>query len=429
MEQKLVMPLLTGESYLKIPLANIYTKQYMAPAALDKAAGKIGSYVPDYAVWYRGLPTLIVEAKAPDVEPEVGYREASLYARHLNQKYPTNINPCNYLLATNGKRWLFGPWDSEPDLNLSVEDLRIGAAGLQELQSRCSGNVLDAVAKLLSDSLRSPRVTLPYERIGGQPVLNAKRALNSFAADLSPILRLYFSSTPQENIHEIAEKAYVSSNEITEYDRVLESLLKDRLALRQDTIVRPLQPTKHGEVNVARAIASFGQERPAVGQLQIIQGPVGAGKSLFMRRYKDVLQNETEAARTRWAFVDFNTATKGDLANIELWACQAFIEAFQAENPTIALSEGNVLRGVFSRNIQKRKAIYEELAKASPQEAAVQRARDLAKWQDDPSRLRKKGGFRRDAGTDCVVYVLCEATTNNKVECSAISRRSSGSRR
>ncbi|HEV2201732.1 MAG TPA: hypothetical protein VGR73_18075, partial [Bryobacteraceae bacterium] len=48
---------------------------------------------------------------------------------------------------------------------------------------------------------------------------------------------------------------------------------------------------------------------------------------------------------------------------------------------------------------------------------------------DSPSRLRKKGGFRRDAGTDCVVYVLCEATTNNKVECSAISRRSSGSRR
>jgi hypothetical protein len=80
------------------------------------------------------------------------------------------------------------------------------------LQSRCSGQVLDQIAQALSRQLRLATVVYPFDLLGGHAVLNAKRPLNTFAADLSPILRRYFSSTPQENIHEIAEKAYVSSS-------------------------------------------------------------------------------------------------------------------------------------------------------------------------------------------------------------------------
>jgi hypothetical protein len=344
-------------------------------------------YYPDYSIWLRGLPVMIVEAKAPDVAPEEGYREASLYARHLNQKFPSGINPCARILATNGKTLLFGFWDAPPDLTLSLDDLRIGTAGLGSLQSRCSGQVLDQTAQALSRQLRLGAMVYPFDLLGGQAVLNAKRPLNTFAADLSPILRRYFSSTPQENIHEIAEKAYVSSNEVTEYDRVLESLLKDRLAFRQHAIVKPLEPKKHEEPNVARAIATFDEQRPPQGQLQLIQGPVGAGKSLFARRYRDVLQSPEDAVRTRWAFIDFNTSTMGDAASAERWVQESFIEAFQAENPSIDLFSGPVQRGVFSRNIQKRRSVYEELERVSPEKAAAQRAVDLAKWQDDPKEL------------------------------------------
>lgn len=386
-EQKVVMPLLTDGQLLAIPSASVHTKQYLAPAALDKAAGKTSGYYPDYSVWLRGLPVMIVEAKAPDVAPEEGYREASLYARHLNQRFPPGINPCARILATNGKTLLFGFWDAAPDLTLSMANLRVGTAGLDSFQSLCSGQVLDQVAQMPSRRLRLATMVYPFDLLGGQAVLNAKRPLNTFAADLSPILRRYFSSTPQENIHEIAEKAYVSSNEVTEYDRVLESLLKDRLAFRQHAIVKPLEPRKHEESNVARAIASFDEQRPPQGQLQLIQGPVGAGKSLFARRYKDVLQSPEDAARTKWAFIDFNTSTMGDPASAERWVQESFIEAFQAENLSVDLFSGPVQRGVFSRNIQKRRSVYEELERVSPEKAAAQRAADLAKWQDEPKEL------------------------------------------
>ncbi len=69
-EQKLIMPLLTDAPLLSIPTVAVHTKEYLAPAALDKAAGKLSGYFPDYSVWLRGVPVMIVEAKAPDVAPE-----------------------------------------------------------------------------------------------------------------------------------------------------------------------------------------------------------------------------------------------------------------------------------------------------------------------------------------------------------------------
>src|ERR1039458_2780176 len=101
-EQMVVMPLLAEDIYLEIPQEKIFTKNYLAPALLDKTAGRTGGYYPDYTVWMRGFPLLVVKVKAPAVPAETGYREASLYARHLNQSYPTNLNPCRFLLATNG---------------------------------------------------------------------------------------------------------------------------------------------------------------------------------------------------------------------------------------------------------------------------------------------------------------------------------------
>jgi hypothetical protein len=282
---------------------------------------------------------------------------------------------------------LFGHWDSMPVLSIAVKDLIVGSAELERLQLGCGAAILESHAIETIRYLRQRNPISPYNLMGGPAVLNAKLAVNPFAADLSPILRRYFSSATPENSREIAERAYVNSAEVTEYDRILEALLKDRLTER-GAIVQELRPSRAGEEHVDRALANFGQSRPEGGQLQIIQGAVGSGKSLFMRRYRGVLQPPDMERRTRWAFIDFN-GSPADLSHAEQWLCKAFAESFEVENLGIDLNSAEVIRGVFSRNIQRRKPIYEEMSKGPKEIVAVARATDLAKWQDDPEELAR----------------------------------------
>jgi hypothetical protein len=51
---------------------------------------------------------------------------------------------------------------------------------------------------------------------------------------------------------------------------------------------------------------------------------------------------------------------------------------------TLNSTSSDVLKGVFSRQLQRRKPIYDEVMQSNPESAARMRGEDLAKWQDDP---------------------------------------------
>nr|WP_244374977.1 type I restriction endonuclease [Nitrobacter winogradskyi] len=101
-EAKLLFPLLMSELYLGIPSQNVFSKEYLAPSDLDKGAKVAGGYYPDASVWVHGFPIVMVEAKAPGVPVEQAYREAALYARHLNSQRPAGFNPANFIIASSG---------------------------------------------------------------------------------------------------------------------------------------------------------------------------------------------------------------------------------------------------------------------------------------------------------------------------------------
>ena len=386
-EQKFVFPLLTGVALLAIPDEAVKTKKYLAPTALDKAAGKAGGYYPDASVWYFGMPMLVIEVKDPGVQSEVGFREACLYARQLNAGYQTGLNPCRYVLATNGHTLLAGYWDqAQPAHTLQVGDLKAGTSALATLARFCGASVLEALAQKSLKALKIQRGEKPANSVGGIALLNSKKPLNSFAADLSPILRRYFSSTNEENVGDIALRAYVSSNEITEYDRVLEALLKDRVSVRRDTIVKPLQVRKNDEKDLTKAIRDYQAESAVGGQLQIIQGAVGSGKSIFARRYRQVLQPADLAEANLWAFVDFNNSP-ASLKGAECWLCESLLASLEHENPNFDLYDESALKGAFSNKIRQRRSYYEQMRKISAEEEIRARATDLVGWQSDPQLL------------------------------------------
>lgn len=383
-EVKFAYPLLTEKALLGLPSDTIKPKDYLAPTMIDKRAGKGGGYYPDYSVWMHGHPVLVAEVKDTDVALAVGYREALLYARHLNAKYPSGLNPCRFVLATNGVEVAVGVWDQDdPVLTLKASEISPGTAAVERLRAFVGRDELDAHAQQIFSRLKVGRGYRPYVYAGGQALLASKKPLNTFAADLSPILRRYFSSTGEEHVKEIIARGYVSSSEITEYDRVLEALLKDRAAPRRDTPVQPLSPERHNEQHLTNTLRSFNRQSEKAGQLQIIQGGVGSGKSLFARRYHEALEPEDLKNRDYWSFIDFNNSP-ASLKGAEDWLCEQFIESFIRENPSLDLFDNDVAKGVFSKKIQRRRSYYEQMRSISATEETRVRADDIQKWQDEP---------------------------------------------
>jgi hypothetical protein len=183
------------------------------------------------------------------VAVETGYHEARLYATHLNQNYPTKINPCRFILATNGKRFMAGYWDSPPELEGNVSDLQPQTKVMEELRRLCSRQALESHALECLKAYSSKRSFLPFNLAGGPALLRAVNKPNRFAAPLAPLLQRYFSSSQQSSVEEIVERAYVSSDEVTEYDRILESLLKERSSARHGMSVEYLHPERTGELD------------------------------------------------------------------------------------------------------------------------------------------------------------------------------------
>ncbi len=253
---------------------------------------------------------------------------------------------------------------------------------MNDLQRLCGRQALEDHSLKCLRASSSKKSLLPYNLAGGSALLRATINPNTFAAPLAPLLGRYFSSSQQTSIQEIVERAYVSSGEVTEYDRILESLLKERVTARKGNVVEYLHPERSGEETLERTISNFTPNREH-GQLQIIQGAVGSGKSLFMERYKQKLQPPAAKAKTKWATVDF-IGSLPSLAGAEQWLCRKFIDSFQSENPDVDFSSMSVLRGIYSRKLQARKPLYAELEKSSDEQAATRRTEDLITWQDNP---------------------------------------------
>lgn len=405
-ELKVVAPLLESPNYLAIPKASIKGKAYLAPANLDKRAGKTGGYYPDFSAWELGFAVLIVEVKEPSVPVEVGFREACLYARHLNAEYKSGINPCQFALACNGRQLAYGEWDTNKCSIVDVSELKISSNALDTLINFCHHRVLSAHAARCLSAVRLSRSTQPYMLAGGQALINSKKAFNSFAAELAPTLRRYFTSTTQNNDAEIYQRAYIVSDDITQYDRILESLLKDRLTPRRH-LSEELNPTKVKEPKLAKAIDNYRHERPPEGQLQLITGSVGTGKSLFARRYKELLQPEDQRRSTRWAFINFNNAPE-PIEEAQEWLCEQFVESFHRENPDFDPYANENLPRIFSQDLQRRRGIYEEIKKKISEADSIKtRIADLETWQKDTRRLAL-GICRHFAGErgDVLVVVM-----------------------
>jgi hypothetical protein len=140
----------------------------------------------------------------------------------LNKRYPADLNPVRFIIASNGHRTFYGSWDSEEPQKLTVHDARISTRMAADFRRTLIKAVLEAHAASMAAKLTRTRSWRPITLIGGEKRLDTTIQLNSFAYDLFPLIKMFFDSDSPERLDDIIERAYVTSEEITQYDHLLE---------------------------------------------------------------------------------------------------------------------------------------------------------------------------------------------------------------
>lgn len=381
-EQKIVLPLLTEETGLGIPLRAIKTKSLIRPYDVGKGRNRRIGYIPDYLVWAQSLPVMVVEVKPPRVAAITAYEEAQQYALALNTHYPTGINPVAIVIGTNGTQLLVGNWDGAPQLRFDMASLAQGPESA-ELYNLCGWRILEEHAVQVTKKIVRPSYFRPYNFAGGEAILRQTVPINNFAMDLVEVLKRYFSSETRVDNDEILTKGYVSSEETTKYDGLMETFLRDSLRERPTQFGLNLTPTGKGESNLSSRLGSFTHANYPDGHLQLIIGSVGAGKSIFARRYQRHLLPTSLGARSKWAFLDFNDWS-GSAQDTERWVCEKFLDSFELQNPDFDIYQEDNIEAIFAPLIVRRdRTAYAKLKNAAPTEYEIQKSRDLRMWMDD----------------------------------------------
>jgi hypothetical protein len=386
-ETQVVVPLLTRSELLGIDLTFLKSKEFLAPFDIGKGAKTKKGYIPDFCVYILSLPIVAVEVKAPTVPVGDAWEEASLYAHALNQRFPSRLNPCEIIIGTNGVEFHAGHWDSsKPEITGRINELVVGSSLLSSLQSLMGHAKLEKLGATASAALKITGFRRPSNQGNGPALISSKLEPNTFAADLAPILRRYFSSRDQNSDPEIYKNAYVSSDEVTSYDKILESFLVDRLSRSRSRT--EIQTTKKKAKEVSRQLTRLAFQRSPSGELQLITGGVGVGKSLFARRYKEYLQPDELAKSSHWAFLDFNFAPE-QLSGATEWVCSTFVKSVLEEGAPLNLRDAEDQERIFASDLSDREAFYQRMETGNPGRGIVEKARDIEAWRQDPVKLAR----------------------------------------
>lgn len=384
-ETQIVLPILRRTEYLGIELSSIKSKEFLAAFDIGKGQKSRKGYIPDFCVYILSIPIVVIEVKAPSVPISAAWEEASLYAHALNKGYPARANPCEVLFATNGLKFCAGSWDnSVPELEGNISDLIVGSSLLNKLQAIMGYAELERLGALASASMKLVGFKRPFNQGNGPAMIASKLESNTFAADLSPILRRFFSSRDQNKDPVIYKNAYVSSNEITSYDRVLESFLVDRLSRSRSRV--EIQTTKNRAENVTKRINDLVAQKSPSGELQLVTGGVGSGKSLFARRYKEFLQPSELKKSSHWAFLDFNLAPE-NLSDASEWVYTNFVKSLIEEGAPLNLRDADDQERIFAADLSDREAYYQRMETSEAGRGLLEKARDIESWRQDPEKL------------------------------------------
>ena len=305
-------------------------------------------YFPDYVVVMFGLPLVVVEAKAPMESVEEGYRQARLYAHELNALFAAGLNPTKFVVASNGKELWYGYADqAEPLSKATVADLGAYSSDVAALQDLMSWKKLSAYAQSLSEAIRPDSLFKPRRFVGGTGFQNEEVGQNTFGSTLTATISSIFNPTTREERTYIARYGYIPSQR------------RERYVDPIDRVIRAARPPSETDAQLledtskpTELISRLKEKATLEHKVLLLIGSVGAGKTTFVDHLQEVALPRSLIESTVWCRLDMNSAPVSPL-EIYDWLRLALIDACRASVPDDDFDDLEVLRKVFSVEINK----------------------------------------------------------------------------
>lgn len=141
-EARIVGPLLDDLGYAH---SDIRLKTSISELAVGKGSKKV-LYRPDYVLTTDGIPTVVIDAKAPSESLEEWESQCSSYCLEINRLF--DYNPVTHFVLTNGVLTSIHAWDKKkPLLDVAFQELSDASPEYAELRSLLSRKATAAESK------------------------------------------------------------------------------------------------------------------------------------------------------------------------------------------------------------------------------------------------------------------------------------------
>jgi len=296
-EMHIILPLLTNNlpNGLGYKHYNIQTKHSIKKILIDKGNSE-KLYYPDFAIIVEGLPLVIIEAKKPGENLDEAYRQACLYANEINRQFGTLVNPCKFVIATDGLQLFAGNSDSNPSFKIEYNNWLSTNVDFDNFLKVFDFKNVEIEAKKLRALLGTEsKFKNPITLIGGKKIQNLE-SNNSFGESISIQYEHLFNPKLESEKENIVKNAYVKQNKLDAHIKPIDSIFERKIA--------DLNIKNVGESD--DLLEKFKTLNELNNKVLLLIGSVGAGKSTFTSYLKEVALNEEIRNNTFWVNLNLN---------------------------------------------------------------------------------------------------------------------------
>lgn len=174
---------------------------------------------------------------------------------------------------------------------------------------------------------------------------------NPVDVSLAPLIGHYFQDLTGGDRADLLKTAYVESGRQAQYGKQLDALLSDQVP-RLGVTTQQVVTTKKKAVQIDTALDLARTESPRTpeGQVILLVGGVGAGKTTFEHRYFEYLIRDDLRAKVLPIFLDFTQVTDATMADefIDSQLTRQLLD----DHAELNLGEWNVILDIYRKEVR-----------------------------------------------------------------------------